>query len=123
MNLLLRIWQIWELLNEMRLWYGEQGNDKRIAEGSVGHNKPLFTEIACMGYNNDSMPDCSMRCINRESFIMAKKYDWKKTAWKVGIVAGEIIIAGIIAYIADKPALIFLAPVFEGILDYLKHKN
>jgi hypothetical protein len=54
---------------------------------------------------------------------MEKKYDWKKTAVKVGIVAGEILAAGVIAYIADKPALIFLAPIFEAVLDYLKHKN
>jgi hypothetical protein len=51
-----------------------------------------------------------------------KPFDIKKTLAKVGIVAAEIIVAGVIAYIADKPALLFLAPVFEGILDYIKHK-
>jgi hypothetical protein len=51
-----------------------------------------------------------------------KKYDWKKTGTKFLIVAAEVVIAGAIAYIADKPELIFLAPVFEAILDYIKHR-
>lgn len=55
--------------------------------------------------------------------MMEKKYDWKKTAVKAGIVAGEVIVAGVIAYIADNPALIFFAPIFEAVLDYLKHRN
>ena len=52
-----------------------------------------------------------------------KTYDIKKTLAKVGIVAAEILVAGVLAYIADKPALLILAPMFEGILDYIKHRD
>ncbi len=52
-----------------------------------------------------------------------KTYDVKKTLQKVGIVAAEILVAGVLAYIADKPALLILAPMFEGILDYIKHRD
>ena len=52
-----------------------------------------------------------------------KTYDIKKTLVKVGIVAAEILVAGVLAYIADKPALLILAPMFEGILDYIKHRD
>lgn len=50
-------------------------------------------------------------------------YDWKKTAKKAGIVAAEVIIAGLIAYIADKPELLIIAPILEAALDYFKHKD
>lgn len=53
---------------------------------------------------------------------MATKYDWKKTGVKALIVAGEIVVAGAIVYITDKPELIFLAPIFEAFLDWIKHR-
>ena len=52
-----------------------------------------------------------------------KTYDIKKTLAKVGIVAAEILVAGVLAYIPDKPALLVLAPLFEGMLDYIKHRD
>lgn len=52
-----------------------------------------------------------------------KTYDIKKTLAKVGIVAAEILVAGVLAYITDKPALLVLAPLFEGMLDYIKHRD
>ena len=50
-------------------------------------------------------------------------YELKKTLSKVGIVLAEIVVAGTLAYIFERPELLFLAPVFEGILDYIKHKD
>ena len=49
------------------------------------------------------------------------KWDWRKTLSKGLIVLGEIAVAGIISYIADKPLLMGLAPIFEIILDSIKH--
>jgi phage shock protein PspC (stress-responsive transcriptional regulator) len=54
---------------------------------------------------------------------MENKYDYKKTVIKVLWVTAEIAVAGTIAYLADNPGLIFLAPTFEAVLDYIKHKN
>lgn len=56
---------------------------------------------------------------------MAKKqkYDWKKTAKKVGRVTAEIVLAGILVYITDNPAFIAVAPILELLYDYVKHKN
>ena len=50
-------------------------------------------------------------------------YDWKKTAIKALIVSGEVIVAGIIYYLTGKQEALFLIPILEGALDYLKHKD
>ena len=52
-----------------------------------------------------------------------KTYDFKKTLIKVGIVAAEIVVSGGLAYITNKPELLFLAPILEGLLDYIKHRD
>ena len=49
-------------------------------------------------------------------------YKINKTLAKVGIVAAEIIVAGTLAYITGRAEFLALAPILEGILDYLKHK-
>ena len=50
------------------------------------------------------------------------KYKINKTLVKVLYVAGEITVAGGLAYVLNRPELIFLAPIFEGILDWIKHR-
>lgn len=50
-------------------------------------------------------------------------YDWKKTGMKVAIVSGEIIVAGLLWWVTNNPTWIVVAPLLEGILDYLKHKD
>jgi hypothetical protein len=48
-------------------------------------------------------------------------YNWKKTLLKFGIVAGEVVIAGVFAYWADAPWLLAIAPLLEAIRNFLKH--
>ena len=55
--------------------------------------------------------------------MTTKKYDWKKTARKALFVTGEVVIAGLIAFIADRPELLIIAPILEIALDWFKHKN
>lgn len=52
-----------------------------------------------------------------------KKYDWKKTAKKAGIIAGEIIIAGTIAYLTDYQLFLAIVPALEALRNYWKHRN
>lgn len=51
-----------------------------------------------------------------------KKYDIKKTLVKVARVAVEVILAGAVAYITERPELLVLAPAFEFAYDYWKHR-
>lgn len=51
------------------------------------------------------------------------KYKFSKTLKKAGIVLAEILVSGCLAYVTDKPELLFLTPVFEGLRNYIKNKN
>jgi hypothetical protein len=55
--------------------------------------------------------------------MVKKKYDWKKTATKVGRSALIVIISGLIAVYGDNPLFLGLIPAAEGLLNYLKHRD
>jgi hypothetical protein len=52
-----------------------------------------------------------------------KTYDYRKTILKVVISAVEIIVAGLLALQFERPELLLLVPIFEGLKNYLKHRN
>jgi hypothetical protein len=55
---------------------------------------------------------------------MAKaKYDWKITVKKAGIVLVEVLIAGALAYVMERPELMLLAPCIEAVRNWWKNKN
>lgn len=57
---------------------------------------------------------------------MAKKqnkYSFILTLQKAGIILVQVLVAGAIAYVTEQPEYIFLVPVFEGIRNYIKHKD
>jgi hypothetical protein len=55
---------------------------------------------------------------------MAKqKYDWKKTAKKVGRITAEILLAGTLTYITGRQEFIVIVPLIEGALNYIKNKD
>ena len=53
---------------------------------------------------------------------MAKKYDWKITAKKVGLTALAVLIAGGISVWQNNPYWLALLPILKGIENYWKHK-
>ena len=50
-------------------------------------------------------------------------YKFKITLAKFGLIALEVIVAGIIAYAVEEPLLIGLVPFAEAIRNYLKHRK
>lgn len=54
---------------------------------------------------------------------MIKKYDWKITAQKVAIIAGELILSSIIAYLTDNAYFLALVPILEGLRNWVKNRN
>jgi len=53
---------------------------------------------------------------------MAKhKYSIWITLKKVFIFLAEMLIAGLLVFITERPELIFLAPILEGIRNYIKN--
>lgn len=55
--------------------------------------------------------------------VSEKGNDWKKTGKKVLKVLIEVLIAGALAYVVERPELVLLAPLIEGALDWYKHKE
>ena len=51
------------------------------------------------------------------------RYDWKKTAKKALIVAGEVIVAGLISYLTDYQLYLVLVPVLEALRNWIKHRK
>jgi ABC-type sulfate transport system permease component len=51
------------------------------------------------------------------------KYNWKITATKFGIVTAEIFVSGVIVYLTDIQAFLFLVPFAEAARNYLKNRN
>ena len=49
------------------------------------------------------------------------KYNWKKTLYKFLWVFAEVIVAGIIVYVTERPECLFLIPVFEALRNWIKH--
>ncbi len=61
--------------------------------------------------------------IDRTHSMMAKiKYDWKITAKKGMIVLAEVIIAGLISYLAENNIYLLLIPILESLRNYIKHR-
>lgn len=50
-------------------------------------------------------------------------YKLNKTLTKVVFVVGEVAVAGSIAYFTGRAEFLFLIPILEGVLDWLKHKD
>lgn len=55
--------------------------------------------------------------------MVKKKYDWKKTAWKITKQIIYVAIAGVASVYANNPYYLSVAPILNGIENYLKHKN
>jgi len=53
----------------------------------------------------------------------ANKYSFILTLQKVGIVLVQVLVAGGLVYVTERPELIFLVPIFEGLRNYYKHKD
>ena len=50
------------------------------------------------------------------------KYSFWITLKKAGIFLFELLLAGLVVYITDNPNWIFLAPVLEGLRNFIKTK-
>ena len=50
-------------------------------------------------------------------------YDWKITLKKIGISLVEILIAGGLVYLTDKPQWIVLVPILEGLRNWWKYRK
>ena len=57
-----------------------------------------------------------------EEYIMTNKVEWRKVLNKFLWAAAEIVVAGILVYLTDKPELIFLVPISQAFRNYIKHK-
>ena len=49
------------------------------------------------------------------------KYDWKKTLKKFLIVAGEVVVLGLISYFTGRAEFLYLIPVLEAARNIFKH--
>ena len=49
-------------------------------------------------------------------------YNWKITVKKFLWATVEVVIAGAIVYMTERPEWIGLVPVFEAIKNYIKHR-
>lgn len=72
----------------------------------------------------------SLYIINRSDGNMKKvkkvkktKYRFSKTLLKMGIVLVEILAAGALVYVTERPELMFLVPLLEGLRNWLKNRN
>lgn len=50
-------------------------------------------------------------------------YDWKITAKKFGIIALEVIIAGLLVYFTENNIFLSLIPLLEAGKNWLKHRK
>jgi len=51
-----------------------------------------------------------------------KKYNWKITAKKFGIIALEILVAGVLSYATDHPEFLVIVPLAEAFRNWIKHR-
>lgn len=51
------------------------------------------------------------------------KFDWKRTAEKVGWSLAFVVVSGVLSIATDNPKWMFLVPVLEGVRNVLKHKD
>ena len=49
-------------------------------------------------------------------------YEITKTLKKFGWTFAEIMVAGSIMYVTDRPEYLMLVPLFEAIRNYIKHR-
>ena len=50
------------------------------------------------------------------------KYNWKITAKKFGIIALEVVVAGLIVYATDHPEFLVIVPLAEAVRNWIKHR-
>lgn len=50
-------------------------------------------------------------------------YEWKKTAGKFLIIAGEVVVSGLIVYFTDNSLFLAAIPLLEAGRNWLKHRN
>lgn len=53
---------------------------------------------------------------------VVKKYDWKKTAMKVGKNAVYVILAGLASVYGNNTYYLALAPLLVGVENYIKNR-
>ena len=108
----------------MRLRGGKQIINRRTSKSSIRFEKPLFTEIACLGDSINHYP-ILIECRNNNLGVKMKKkkstYDWKITFKKFLWVLGEVLVSGFLAYATDNPELLGLIPIAEALRNMLKH--
>ena len=51
------------------------------------------------------------------------KYNYKQTLMKMGIITIEVFVSGLIVYLTDVKAALFLIPILEGARNYFKNRN
>lgn len=50
------------------------------------------------------------------------KYDWKKTARKIGEQVLIVFVAGLASVYGNSPYYLAIAPAINGVMNYIKHK-
>jgi len=53
---------------------------------------------------------------------MAKKYKFSITLKKFGIIALEVVIAGLISYFTENALFLGIIPLLEALRNWIKHK-
>ncbi|HKZ49677.1 MAG TPA: hypothetical protein VJ110_01610 [Candidatus Nanoarchaeia archaeon] len=49
-------------------------------------------------------------------------YNWKKGGLKFLIVFAEVVVAGALIYVTERPELIVLVPILEFARNWIKHR-
>lgn len=55
--------------------------------------------------------------------MATKKYQFSKTVVKFGIIAAEVVVAGLISYFTDHVEFLALIPIAEAVRNWLKNRN
>ncbi|GAH12880.1 unnamed protein product [marine sediment metagenome] len=61
--------------------------------------------------------------MDKKIYTFMMKYNWKITLKKALWITGEVIVAGVIVYLADNNLWLGIVPIFEALRNWLKHKN
>ena len=105
----------------MRIWESQQGENSSSRRRYYRSEKPLLSETTSMGERSFINFDGYNWLFNKDTIMMAKKYEWLKTLKKFGIAAVEVVVAGFLVYLTDNQIYLGIVPVLEALRNYLKH--